>query len=87
MGLRVRIAGHADRFGSARYNLSLSQRRAESVRRYLAAKGVKEEDAILVALGESQPVVTCAGAPTPATKACLAPNRRVEIQAAADGPA
>jgi len=86
VGLRVRIAGHADRFGSARYNLSLSQRRAESVRRYLAAKGMKAEEAIIEALGESQPVVTCSGGPTPATKACLAPNRRVEIRAA-DGHA
>jgi outer membrane protein OmpA-like peptidoglycan-associated protein len=80
-GLRVRVNGHADRFGPARYNMVLSRRRAESVTRYLAGKGMKPEDMVVQALGESQPVVSCKGGPTPETKACLAPNRRVEIKA------
>lgn len=80
-GLRVRVTGHADRFGPERYNMALSRRRAESVMRYLSGKGMKAEDVMVFAKGESQPLVTCQGGPTPETKACLAPNRRVEIAA------
>lgn len=80
-GLRVRVTGHADRFGPARYNMILSRRRAESVMRYLSGKGMKAEDVVIIAKGEGQPLVTCQGGPSPETKACLAPNRRVEIAA------
>lgn len=38
--LRVEVAGHTDARGSDPYNLDLSQRRAETVRRYLLDKGV-----------------------------------------------
>jgi OOP family OmpA-OmpF porin len=79
-GLRVRITGHADRFGSNRYNMSLSRRRAESVKHYLADKGMRAEDMVVFAKGETQPLVHCKGGATPKTKACLAPNRRVEIK-------
>jgi outer membrane protein OmpA-like peptidoglycan-associated protein len=78
-GLRARIAGHADRFGPERYNLALSRRRAESVAQYLTGKGMKAEELVIVAKGESEPRVTCNGGPNARTIACLAPNRRVEI--------
>src|SRR5690606_4664308 len=38
--LRIEVAGHTDGNGSQAYNLGLSQRRAEAVRRYLTDKGV-----------------------------------------------
>ncbi len=79
-GLKVRVTGHADRLGPSRYNLALSRRRAESVVRHLSGKGMRPNDIKIVAKGESQPVVTCKGRPTPETKACLAANRRVEIK-------
>jgi outer membrane protein OmpA-like peptidoglycan-associated protein len=76
----VRISGHADRFGSEVYNLALSQRRAETVARYLAEQGFKIEKSKVVALGEREPLVRCKGAASAATKDCLAPNRRVEVR-------
>lgn len=39
-GSRVTVEGFADPAGSARVNVALSQRRAESVKRYVTAKGV-----------------------------------------------
>lgn len=79
-GMRLNIAGHADRFGSNRYNLALSRRRAENVARYLGDKGMRPNDIHVAALGETVPLVKCEGGPTPEIKACLAPNRRVEIR-------
>ena len=80
-GMRARLSGHADRLGPAPYNLDLSRRRAESVRDYLVRRGYAAGDIRVLAKGESEPVKQCAGGATPATKACLAPNRRVEIAA------
>lgn len=76
---RVVVTGHADRLGSAAYNLDLSRRRAEAARDYLVYKGLDPRLITIVAMGETQPVTRCKGGPTPATIACLAPNRRVVI--------
>lgn len=75
----VRVSGHADRLGPEPYNLKLSLRRAEAVKQYLVDKGVNPRRIQLEAKGESEPVKRCKGGATPATKACLAPNRRVVI--------
>jgi len=75
----VRVSGHADRLGPEPYNLKLSLRRAEAVKQYLAGKGVNPRGIKLEAKGEAEPVRRCKGGATPATKACLAPNRRVVI--------
>jgi OOP family OmpA-OmpF porin len=40
---RLQIQGHTDDVGSAKYNLKLSQRRAEAVRSYLIRKGIAAE--------------------------------------------
>jgi outer membrane protein OmpA-like peptidoglycan-associated protein len=78
-GVAVRITGHADRLGSAPYNLALSRRRAESVKQYLIGKGMEVRAIRLAAKGEAAPVKRCAGGANAATIDCLAPNRRVEI--------
>ena len=78
-GKSLRVTGHADRLGSTSYNLKLSGRRAETVKKYLVGKGVEASAVQVVAKGESQPVKHCKGGATKATIACLAPNRRVEI--------
>jgi OOP family OmpA-OmpF porin len=78
-GRSLRVTGHADRLGPASYNLKLSGRRAETVKNYLMTKGVDGNDIQVVAKGESEPVKHCKGGATKATIACLAPNRRVEI--------
>lgn len=75
----IRVSGHADRLGPEPYNLKLSLRRAEAVKQYLVGKGMDPRRVELEARGESDPVKRCKGDPTPATKACLAPNRRVVI--------
>jgi outer membrane protein OmpA-like peptidoglycan-associated protein len=75
----VRVSGHADRLGPEPYNLNLSLRRAEAVKQYLSEKGISPRRIQLEAKGEAEPVKRCKGGATPTTKACLAPNRRVEI--------
>ena len=78
-GKSLRVTGHADRLGSTAYNLKLSDRRAETVKKYLVGKGVEASAVQVVAKGESQPVKHCKGGASKTTIACLAPNRRVEI--------
>ncbi len=55
---RVRVEGHTDSRGSDSYNLDLSQRRADSVRAYLTAKGVPANQLIAVGYGETQPIAS-----------------------------
>jgi outer membrane protein OmpA-like peptidoglycan-associated protein len=78
-GKNLKVTGHADRLGPAEYNLKLSGRRAETVKKYLVEKGMNAGDIQVVAKGESEPVKHCKGGASKATIACLAPNRRVEI--------
>ena len=53
---RYEIAGHTDNRGAASYNKNLSQRRAESVRRYLISRNPIFEVLIAKGYGEEQPV-------------------------------
>lgn len=79
----ISVEGHTDRLGTADYNQALSLRRAEMVRNYLISPGGLPADKItMVGKSESQPVTThCVGtAPTAQLKACLQPDRRVEIE-------
>lgn len=77
----IRIGGHTDRLGSDDYNIGLSARRAETVRRYLVARGVPAGVMSAQGFGESNPIVTCSDQlPRQELIACLQPNRRVEIQ-------
>lgn len=73
--VRVRIEGHADSTGPAEYNVGLSVRRAESVRKYLVDKGIAITRLSVVGKGESEPLVSNA------TRAGRAVNRRVEFKA------
>jgi outer membrane protein OmpA-like peptidoglycan-associated protein len=52
----VIIAGYTDHFGTAEYNLGLSDRRAQSVREYLVKSGAKDRKAIIVDVNYSGPV-------------------------------
>jgi len=79
---RLQVSGHADALGSPEYNLRLSKRRAEAVRAYLVGNGVAGENIEVTAQGAMQPVKACPGQMNPsARRACLAPNRRVVIEA------
>ena len=81
----VNINGHTDRLGSPDYNQKLSERRAEAVRAYLVARGMDGSKIESFGYGKTMPVKSCpdrvAGkADRKALIACLAPNRRVEIE-------
>ncbi|NNM80134.1 MAG: OmpA family protein [Gallionella sp.] len=84
----ITVTGHTDRIGSHAYNMKLSERRAEAVRDYLiAAAGIPAGKITAKGMDGAQPVTKpgeCKG--NKATKklvACLAPDRRVEVEVAA----
>ena len=56
----VRVTGGADRSGSAALNRTLSIRRAEAVRDYLAGRGMPRERMEVVGHGETKPLVETA---------------------------
>lgn len=70
-GMHVEIAGHTDSVASQAYNLELSQRRAESVKRFLVAHGISPARLTTVGYGETRPIATNA------TAAGRQKNRRV----------
>ena len=70
----VEIAGHTDARGSAQYNLMLSEKRAEAVRRYLIEAGIPAQRLRARGYGESQPLRS--GNDT----VSYAANRRVELR-------
>lgn len=78
--------GYTDRIGSDAYNKKLSVRRAEAVKSYLVKqKGIDADRVFVDGKGEANPVTgdTCKGnKKTKALVACLAPDRRVEVEVA-----
>ncbi len=54
--LEILVQGHADERGSREYNLSLGQRRAESVKQALGLLGIPEARVEAVSLGAEKPV-------------------------------
>ncbi|HQS83050.1 MAG TPA: OmpA family protein [Thiobacillus sp.] len=77
----IKVTGHADKTGKASANKTLSLARAKAVASYLKSKGVKAKSFITTGMGDTQPVVNCdMSQPKEALKACLAPNRRVDIE-------
>ncbi|MBT10777.1 MAG: hypothetical protein CMI02_01920 [Oceanospirillaceae bacterium] len=69
----VVVAGHTDSDGSASYNQSLSEERANAVASYLKSQGINPVRLEPVGFGETQPIASNASA------AGKAQNRRVEI--------
>ncbi|MGE0152938.1 MAG: autotransporter outer membrane beta-barrel domain-containing protein [Reyranellaceae bacterium] len=70
---RIQLTAHTDRAGSEQYNMALSMRRGEAVKRELVARGIPANSIAIIARGESQPLVpTADGVREPQ-------NRRVEI--------
>ena len=82
----IEVTGHTDRLGPSAYNLDLSTRRAEAVKTALVqSSGISTSKVSARGVDGSDPVTKpgeCRG--TKATKrliACLAPDRRVEVEA------
>jgi outer membrane protein OmpA-like peptidoglycan-associated protein len=75
---RIRVEGHTDNVGSAKYNMGLSQRRAESVAQHLVKIGWRNDMIERRGYGESKPV---ADNTTPSGRA---QNRRVVIAVQVD---
>jgi outer membrane protein OmpA-like peptidoglycan-associated protein len=75
---KIRVEGHTDNVGSAKYNAGLSMRRAESVARLLVAAGWNSESVERRGFGFDKPVADNA---TPAGRA---QNRRVVITVQVD---
>ena len=57
-GKSVRVEGHTDSVGADTYNQSLSERRAASVRDYLAGKGVDPGRLSTAGFGEASPIAS-----------------------------
>jgi peptidoglycan-associated lipoprotein len=72
-GAKVTLAGHADERGTEDYNLHLSEKRANSVKKYLSTLGIEESRLSTVAYGEEKP------ANAGHDEAAWAENRRVEL--------
>lgn len=79
--IQAGVIGYADEMGDEEYNLALSQRRAEAVRKYLDSRVTIDTRVLeLRGLGESNSVTSCAGVGNRAGKiACLSQDRRVEV--------
>jgi OmpA-OmpF porin, OOP family len=79
--LEVVVAtGYTDRIGSDAYNDRLSLRRAQAVKAYLVSKGIPANKIYTEGKGKRDPKVECNQRNRKALIACLAPNRRVEVE-------
>lgn len=81
---RISVVGHADCIGSDKYNQSLSQRRADAVKRYLTEKGIDAE--LIAAEGHgatlaksAAPICVSVVRSTAANVALLEEFRRVDV--------
>jgi peptidoglycan-associated lipoprotein len=70
---KILIQGNTDERGGTEYNLALGQKRAEAVRKSMAALGVAEGQMEAVSLGEEKPKAMGSG------EAAWAENRRADI--------
>jgi len=70
----VRLDGHTDERGTREYNMALGERRANSVRDYMAANGISTARIESVSYGEERPIAYGSG------ESNWAQNRRVELK-------
>jgi peptidoglycan-associated lipoprotein len=66
----ITIEGHADERGTREYNLALGERRADTVRNYLAALGIAPDRVTVISFGKERPECP------EAAEACWSQNRR-----------
>lgn len=86
---QVVVVGHADRIGTPEYNQRLSERRAESVKRYLVGQGMEADKISTEGRGEFEPSLdpaVCQGMRKQKLIDCLQPDRRVEVTVTGSKP-
>ena len=76
--LKIEIGSHADARGSNKYNMDLSQRRAESTLEYLVNHGISRDRLVPKGYGEEVPLNDCTR-PNMCTEEQYAKNRRSEF--------
>jgi len=84
----ITVTGHTDRIGSHAYNMKLSARRAEAVKAYMVeSSGIPADKIEAKGIDGAEPVTKageCKGKKvTKSLIACLAPDRRVEVEVVA----
>lgn len=84
----ITVTGHTDRIGTHKYNMKLSTQRAEAVKAYLVeSAGIPADKIEARGVDGAEPVTKpgeCKGKKaTKALIACLAPDRRVEVEVSA----
>jgi outer membrane protein OmpA-like peptidoglycan-associated protein len=71
---QMKLSGHTDNEGTPAFNQTLSEKRSEAVKQYLASKGVDNKQITTAGYGQSKPLTTNQ------TKAEREKNRRVEME-------
>lgn len=71
--VKVRLEGHTDERGTREYNLALSEKRAQSVRRFLMLYGARSESIGVYGFGEELPLALGNN------ETAWSENRRVEL--------
>lgn len=54
--VKVQVEGHCDERGSVQFNLALGEKRAKSVKDYLASQGIASSRLSIISLGKEKPV-------------------------------
>jgi len=78
-GKDVVVAGHTCQMGSASYNLALSQKRADAVRKEMVQAGIPSDHVKTVGYGYESPLVWSDAADRETKIKELSPNRRAEV--------
>ena len=73
-GANLTIEGHTDNVGADDFNMTLSQKRSESVKQYLIGKGISDAKLTATGMGETKPIADNK------SKLGKAKNRRVELK-------
>jgi OmpA-OmpF porin, OOP family len=77
---KFQITGYADRFGSENYNRVLAEKRASTIREFLISKGANPSNITASAGAWKATADSCTSGDKQTQIACLASDRRVEIE-------
>ncbi|RLA76126.1 MAG: hypothetical protein DRG78_19605 [Epsilonproteobacteria bacterium] len=73
-GLKIKLEGNCDEWGTDEYNYALGLKRAKTTKDALVADGIEANSIVMVSFGESNPVCT------QKNTACWKMNRRVDYR-------